>query len=57
MSMGRKRDFEALNERKESYHLFDDETVESLTRYYGVEQKDEVLKLAKKKVMKGDSLD
>jgi hypothetical protein len=55
--MGNERDFESLNDRKGSYHLLDDETVESLIRYYGAEHKDEVLKFVKKKVVKGDTLD
>lgn len=57
MSMESTRDFKSLNDRKGTYHLFDDETVESLIRYYGVEEKDEVLQFVKKRVMKGDTLD
>ena len=57
MSMGSTRDFKSLNDRKGTYHLFDDDTVESLIRYYGVEEKDEVLQFVKKRVMKGDTLD
>lgn len=55
-------EFEKLNDRKSYYHLIDDDTVQSLIRYYELEHdnqehKNEVLRFVKDAAMKGDTLD
>jgi hypothetical protein len=50
-------DFQKLNERKSYYPIVDDDTIQSLVRYYRLERKKEVLKFVKDTGMKGDTLD
>ena len=49
--------FEKLNKRKDHYQIIDDDTIQSLVRYYKLEHKKEVLKFAKEAGMKGDTFD
>lgn len=50
--------FEKLNKRKDHYQVVDDDTIQSLVRYYKLEHghKKEVLKFVKGAAMKGDML-
>lgn len=55
-------EFEKLNDRKKHYSTVDDDTIESLIRYYKLEHeneehKDEILKYVKEAAIKGDTLD
>jgi hypothetical protein len=55
-------EFEKLNDRKNHYHLVNDDIIQSLIRYYKLEHdndehKNEVLKFVKDTAMKGDTLD
>jgi hypothetical protein len=49
-------DFEALNERKKYYQFFDDDTILTLTQYYNVDRKKELLRFIKDNCMKGDDI-
>lgn len=56
-----KNEFEKLNERKKHYTVVDDDTIQSLIRYYKLEDdKDhhtKVVKFVKDAAMKGDTFD
>ena len=49
--------FEKLNERKSHYQIVDDDTIQSLVRYYKLEHEKDVLKFIKNTGMKGDTSD
>lgn len=54
-------EFEKLNERKKHYPIINDDTIQSLIRYYKLEHDNlghnkQVLKFVKDAVMKGDTL-
>jgi hypothetical protein len=58
--IARENEFEKLNERKKYYPIVDDDTIQSLIRYYGLENdshehKKEVFKFVKDAGMKGDN--
>jgi hypothetical protein len=60
--IARNNEFEKLNERKKHYPIVDDDTIQSLIRYYGLENdshidKRAVFKFVKDTGMKGDSFD
>jgi pyrroloquinoline quinone (PQQ) biosynthesis protein C len=52
-------DLEKLNDRKKHYRIIDDETIQSLIKYYKLEHehRKEVLKFVKNTEMKGDTLE
>jgi hypothetical protein len=50
-------DFRKLNERKSHYQIVDDDTIQSLVRYYKLGHKKVVLKFVKDTAMKGDTFD
>lgn len=47
-------EFEKLNEKKKHYRIVDDDTIDSLVRYYGLLEHDELLKFVKETSVKGD---
>ncbi|MEW5839601.1 hypothetical protein [Nitrososphaera sp.] len=56
-----KKEFEKLNERKKHYQVVDDDTIQSLIRYYKIEcgsreQRDDMLRFVKDVGIKGDTL-
>ena len=50
------KDFESLNQRKKYYQLLDDDTILTLTQYYKIDHKKELLRFIKDNCMKGDNL-
>lgn len=47
-------EFEKLNEKKKHYRIVDDDTIDSLVRYYGLLEHGELLKFVKETSVKGD---